>query len=709
MRIYIFSIVFCLITSLLRGQTAYYANLLNELSLAYGLSGGSWSLPADEQQVLNSALAYGCSNSPLSPAGQPFGKAAALQVAAAGSDPWSAGYFVSNTQPISAGDRLLFVVWVRSATAANGRANLFIENADTYNKEAYAGIDVPQNWTRFFLPFEADQFYAAGKLHLGFHLGLQAQTLQVGGFALRNYAQAYPPGQLPIDLHQDYAGSAPDAPWRAEAAGRIEQIRKADLNILVHDAGGAPAAGATVRVEMLQHAFKFGSAISANRIAGNNSHNNTYEQKLLDFDGKGHGFNEVVFENDLKWDGWEEQWGASHAEVVKAVQWLRMHDISIRGHNLVWPGWVYLPDDLPANQLNRAYLKNRIDTRITEMLTYPGLSGQIAEWDALNEITTNQDLANAFQGAAGYATGREIYPDILRKVKTVDPNMPAYLNDYVTIDQGNTAGNPTYEKCKQYIQEIKDAGAPVEGIGFQGHINAGLVSMYDVKQTLDDFYSTFGCRAKITEYDYSELLNDSLAARFTADLLTMAFSHPSMDGFLSWGFWDGAHWHGHAPFFTENWILKPAGSAVADLLFHQWWTDETLTTGASGAAALRGFKGKYKITVSCNGVPAVTDSVLLSGNLDLNYTCGLVDAKTPAAPAWTVSFSNPVAAGDLLTVQSSAALRGVRICSSEGRCWELPAPSATTFSVRLPNASGLYFLQLTETGGRTLHRKIMVK
>ncbi|MCC6460611.1 MAG: endo-1,4-beta-xylanase [Saprospiraceae bacterium] len=692
----------------LSAQTAYYTNLINQLSAGYQLNGGSWSIAADEQQVLGNAIVYGSTLSVATVSNQPFSKAATLTIAAPGADPWSAGFFVSNTQAIAAGDRLLLVVWVRSATATNGRANLFVEHADTYAKEIYLGLDATPAWKQYLVPFEADQAYAAGKLHIGMHTGLQVQTLQVGGLALRNYAKAYALSQLPTELHLDYAGSAPDAPWRAPAAARIEQLRKADLRVSVTGPGGTPLSGATVEVEMLQHAFKFGSAITGVRIAGNHNQNNQYEQKILDFDGKGHGFNEVVFENDLKWDAWEEQWSASPAEIVKALDWLQARRISVRGHNLVWPGWSYLPNDLQPNALNLAYLKSRIDERIETMLTYPGLAGRIAEWDALNEITANQDLANAFKGSPGYPTGRELYRDILHKIKTVDPDMPAYLNDYVTIDLGNAPGSPVYEQCRQYVQEIYDAKAPVEGIGFQGHINGGLASMYTIEQTLDDFYNRFGYRAKITEFDLSELISDSLGVRFSSDFLTLAFSHPSVDGFLSWGFWDGAHWHDNAPFFDQNWNLKPVGQAFADLLFDQWWTRETRSTDANGKAEIRGFKGLYRVSVLCNGATVAVDTLQLDQNLQLNYTCGLTDVPAPLPASWDISFPNPAPAGAQLELRCSSAPQRVSLCTAGGRRLSSSSPETAAFSIALPDVSGLYWLEIRLPDGRIRTEKLVL-
>jgi GH35 family endo-1,4-beta-xylanase len=182
-------------------------------------------------------------------------------------------------------------------------------------------------------------------------------------------------------------------------------------------------------MEMLEHEFKFGSAIRPNYIAGNKQQNNTYQQKILDFDGKGHGFNEVVFENDMKWDAWEELWFLSHADLVKAIGWLDARGISVRGHTLVWPGWNWLPDDLKNNQSNPTYLRQRINNHLTEMLGFPGIKGVVKEWDVLNEITFNEDIAKALAGSPGYVTGREVYVDIIKKVRELDPNVKVYLND----------------------------------------------------------------------------------------------------------------------------------------------------------------------------------------------------------------------------------------------------------------------------------------
>ena len=142
--------------------------------------------------------------------------------------------------------------------------------------------------------------------------------------------------QLPSQINNEfYGGWEPDAPWRAVAADQIDQLRKADLTIEVNNSSGDPVPDAAIDVKMTRHEFAFGSAITANRIAGNNAQNVIYENKIINLDGEGHGFNWVVFENDMKWPAWEDEWFVNKTELINAVQWLRNNDIEIRGHNPV--------------------------------------------------------------------------------------------------------------------------------------------------------------------------------------------------------------------------------------------------------------------------------------------------------------------------------------------------------------------------------------
>ncbi len=595
-------------------QDAYHSNLQSFLQQTHNLPMGEWVLNDSENANLNSDFWYGNISASNQPAGfQEFEQKANIKVNAAGSNTWDAGYGIRNVETINGGDVCLLVIWLQSVDGP-GNIGLFAENSMTFEKEVFFNLELSVQWTRYIVPFEAKQTYTPGGLTLGAHLASQAQTIGIGGMAILNYRNTISIDDLPSQTNNDqYGGFEADAPWRAEAASRIEQLRKADLTVKVEDANGDPIENATVQLEMINHEFAFGAAVVSRLFAGNNGQNNTYQSKLLDLDGKGHGFNWVVFENALKWPGWENNWITTPPQTAKAVRWLDDHNIKIRGHTLLWPGFYNMPNDIEDNQGNLEYIKGRIFDHMEEILTYPDVGENIKEWDVLNEITTNRDLEYSFQGSAGYPTGRELYAEVFEKLEELDPNTKTYINDYVTISQANSGGG-LYDLKKQFTQEIIDSGVELDGIGFQGHIGAFPTSIYAVQSTLDDFYESFGLTAKITEYDTNIAMGDELAATYLRDFLTMVFSHESMDGFMMWGFWDGAHWHGNAPMFYEDWTIKPAGQAFVDLVYGDWWTEEGGATDVNGEYAIRGYKGEYQVTIDC-GTSIIVDTINLTKDM----------------------------------------------------------------------------------------------
>jgi hypothetical protein len=91
------------------------------------------------------------------------------------------------------------------------------------------------------------------------------------------------------------------------------------------------------------------------------------------------------------------------------------------------------------------------------------------------------------------------------------------------------------------------------------------------------------------------------AGAFTRDFYTALFSHPSVQGIIMWGFWDGSHWKNNAAMYKGDWTLKPGGQAYRDLVLRDWKTNVQLTTDAEGRVTTRGFLGDYEIQASVAG------------------------------------------------------------------------------------------------------------
>jgi GH35 family endo-1,4-beta-xylanase len=185
--------------------------------------------------------------------------------------------------------------------------------------------------------------------------------------------------------------------------------------------------------------------------------------------------------------------------------------------------------------------------------------------------------------------------DWFRLAHQTDEDVRLFINDYAILAAGgrDTAHQDHYEQTIRYLLEQK---APLGGIGLQSHFGSDLTPPARLFQILDRF-SQFGLPLEVTEHDIN-VADEQLQADYTRDFLTAVFSRPSVNGILTWGFWEGRHWRPGAAYFRRDWTPTPAGQVWIDLVHTQWWTRESGATDAAGCFTMRGFLGKYDVKAS---------------------------------------------------------------------------------------------------------------
>jgi GH35 family endo-1,4-beta-xylanase len=702
MKKILFLPLFLLATLLGAQSDDYTTDLVEWLGMQYTLTGGTFPYADSQVGMFQRFNAYGTGPSSFNAidAGElGFTRVLSLRVNAGTTNRWDVGWTSTNARPLSIGDKVLWVIYLRSTgPEGEGKVTLFAERNDTFAKETEVTIEIGPEWKRYFLPFEIlTRNHAAGGMTLGLHLGHQAQTVEIGGPAVINYGQSFELDQLPNDLSSDeYGGFEADAEWRAPAAARIENLRKADMEFTVLDNAGNPVENAAVEVRMQRHDFDFGTAVKASRFPGGREFNATFMDKINNLDGQGHGFSAVVFENDLKWPGWEQEWVSTNEQTRRTLRYLRDRNIDIRGHVLLWPGWPNMPSRMQNNASNVPYLKQQLENHLVNFLETENFDEFVKDWDVINEINTNTDLAAALRGSQGYTTGREVYAETFTRARELAPDAKLYINDYITMSLSNTAGSVIYDQYKGFIQEIIDAGAPIDGIGFQGHLGASPNSIYDVLGTLDDFYDAFGLESKITEFDLPTSVSEELAAVYMKDFMTATFSHESMTGIMFWNFWDVDTWQNKGSnLYNEDWSRTLPGDTYVDLVFNEWWTNEDLTTNAEGKATTRGFKGTYDISVTC---PTGTGTVSMDVTEDRNIVldCAqLVSTTLPELPQGSVrAFPNPTSGPWSVTNELNETLNGELYDVNGRQLWSgVFAPGTHRLELELP--TGIYNLRLS--------------
>lgn len=400
--------------------------------------------------------------------------------------------------------------------------------------------------------------------------------------------------------------------WRDEANARIEQHRKADLTVKVVDAAGNAVEGATVDVRMQRHAFEFGTAVNETLWASTSNPNNAkYRNEITRL------FNAAVLENGHKWSTWEDPVRRARADL--ATDDLLGRGLAVRGHTMMWQRWQNMPTDVYDNRTNTTYVRQRALDHIETIGTHYG--DKLHEWDVLNEQWSEHVLTDLLDPGVA----KERAPTLaswFNAARAASPGARLYVNDYGILESGNQTNTSHQQSYYDTIDGLRDAGAPIGGIGFQGHFGSAnaITQPTNLLRILDRF-AEFDVPLKVTEFDmYGSGWTEQSKADYLRDFLTAVFSHEAVDGFLMWGFWDGAHWMSSAPLFDANWNLKPSGQAFMDLVFDAWWTEVAGATGDAGAFATRGFLGDYAIDVTHGGVTRSFDLSLDSGGGTLVVT-----------------------------------------------------------------------------------------
>ena len=566
--------------------------------------------------------------------GQTFTKGFKYTTGADVINSWDAQVAFTKIAGIEANDIVLVAFYARTLASiqefSDGALTVCIEqNKDPYTKQIYNKLSIGKDWKQYFVPLKCKSALALAEVSYSFHIGFASQSIEVADVKFLNYKQTITLESLPV-TPITYIGREADAPWRAEAAARIDQNRKGIANIVVYDEQGQLVKDATVSVEMIRHQFGFGSAVDGTRFISDAF----YRKKVYEL------FNEVVLENDLKWPSFNPN---PLNNTTRALDSLANHNIVVRGHNLVWPNFTYNLASLKTLSANPVAFRNEIERHIDQATLYA--KSKVIDWDVMNEGVTNTQ----FQAILG----NEVMADWYKRVRINDRDVKLYMNDYDIIAAGgtNTVHQNGYFNLINYIDSL---GGKIEGIGMQGHFDSNLTPITKVYSILNRF-ATLGKEIKITENDINVTQRD-VQADYTRDLLTIVFSHPAVKSFLTWGFWAGQHWLPDGAFYALDWSIRPHGQAWLDLVFDQWWTKMTdLTTDSEGKTSIDGFLGTYKYTIT-SGTKVRTgtfkiDNSKQSGNA--NKVVLTFDSNIPDNVSIKSTKSACLCEGENVTLQAS--------------------------------------------------------
>ena len=546
-----------------------------------------------------------------------FTHALDVDVDTAGPTAWSLQVTAGeNTRPVASGDMLCGSVMIRLVKGAmnqGGVVSAFVQQPAVSHRAIATTTHVlaeHQGWQEIVFWGIADQDFERGDLNMVLHLGGAVQRVHVGPMLMLNLGPGVDPDALPVPPFV-YEGQAEDSPWRAEADRRIRQHRMAEVTIRVVDGNGDPIVGADVEVTMKDHAFRFGTFLGAT-LQLDEPVRSIAIASLLDT------FNAVTL--PMYWAdwGWPDESAEPPPHYRENFIWAMRQGLHIRAHPVVWPGRreAMAPSDLWRDYDrtgDRERLRDRVDRRIDAVFDY--LDGKpVIDCDLVNETRAETELTETL-GPGSLAGWFE------RAASRTD--MPLYINEYNILSAG--ASETNIDRYIATIRGLLEAGAPVGGIGFQGHfVGESPTGIPRVLAVLDRF-AEFGLPLQVTEFDLNTVDRDGQAA-YIADFLTAAFSHPSIEAVTHWGFIDANLWRPHIGLFDNAGKPRPAARAWQRLTREVWWSDAEGVSDAHGRFAARLFKGTFDIRCKLGTFEAIRSDASFTQDQEIEVVL-LMDAE----------------------------------------------------------------------------------
>lgn len=326
--------------------------------------------------------------------------------------------------------------------------------------------------------------------------------------------------------------------------------------------------GTFVKVRQTNNSFPFGSCVNRTNIDN---------EDFVDFFTK--NFNWAVFGNELKWYWTEPQQGNfNYKDADEILDLCKSHDIETRGHCIFWEveatvqSWI--------RNLNKTDLATAVQNRLTGLLSR--YKGKFRHYDVNNEMLHGSFYQDRL--------GKDTRANMFKTAHQLDPSPILFVNDYHVEDGCDTRSSP--EKYIEHVLDLQEQGAPVGGVGIQGHIDSPVGSV--VCSALDKL-GILGLPIWFTELDVSSI-NEHVRADDLEVMLREGFAHPAVDGIMLWGFWELFMSRDNSHLVNAEGDINEAGARYLALK-KEWLSHANGLIDDQGEFQFRGFHGTYNVQI----------------------------------------------------------------------------------------------------------------
>ncbi|WP_157735985.1 endo-1,4-beta-xylanase [Granulosicoccus antarcticus] len=264
-------------------------------------------------------------------------------------------------------------------------------------------------------------------------------------------------------------------------------------------------------------------------------------------------FNFVTTENSLKWDLLNPLPGKYRwAQADNLIQLAKVSRQAVHGHTLVWytqlPGWIKR-SELADRETHMREFIDRVLTRYAD---------DVPIWDVVNEAL---EADGTLRHSTWYeAMGGDFIDIAFRQARLSAPDATLLYNDYDVSFAG-----PKSDGLIALMTSLKDAGTPVDGVGFQMHLDADFDRFDEVAATFQKM-ADLDLDIYITELDVSirNGMTEAQQAVVYEEVLSLCLEQARCKAYQIWGFTDMYSWRDefNPLIFDRRYQTKPAYAAL---------------------------------------------------------------------------------------------------------------------------------------------------
>ncbi len=421
----------------------------------------------------------------------------------------------------------------------------------------------------------------------------------------------------------------------------IEKYRKGDMTISVVDENGNAVPNAKIKINQINHEFKFGANLFMLDELESDEKNQLYKdyfKRVFNMATLPFYWSSIEPEKGkLRYDKNSEKY-YRRPPIDLCMEYCEENKIEPREHALAYehhfPSWL------------KGYSVSEVKIELERR--YKEIADRYKDKIPTIEVT-NEMLWSHNAGITEFYNEDDYVEWCFKLAEKYFRNNQLVINEHTEAFWGDNCRST--DRYYAYIEANMLKGAKIDAIGAQFHIFedreteiAKSAYLYNPKCLYEhiNLYSNLSKHLQVTEITIPAYSDDSLDEEIQAKLIeylyTVWFSHPNMEQIICWNLVDG---YAYVPNPTPEAIRrtqgnmsvgenvyyggllrfdltpKPAYYIIDNLINKKWHTKLDLVSNNEGRVDFRGFYGDYEMEITQNGKNS-TKSFTLSSKRESN-------------------------------------------------------------------------------------------